>query len=84
MDRGDDIGNRLMTPNQERGEIRQRETVSRMASRLLHDETAVTTLEYVVAAVALALAGVAASRVIASVLKNYLHRIYLVVTLPIP
>jgi len=38
----------------------------------------------VVAGVAMALAGVAASRVIASVLVNYLHRIYLVVTLPIP
>ena len=73
-----------MTPNHKRREICQRETASRLAIRLLHDETAVTTLEYVVAGVALALAGVAASRVIASVLVNYLHRIYLVVTLPIP
>ncbi len=73
-----------MTSNQERREIRQRETASRLAIRLLRDETAVTTLEYVVAGVALALAGVAASRVIAIVLKSYLHRIYLVVTLPIP
>jgi len=84
MDRGDDIGNRLMTPNQGPGEIRRREAASRLAVRLLCDETAVTTLEYVVAGVAMALAGVAASRVIASVLKSYLHRIYLVVTLPIP
>lgn len=52
--------------------------------RLVRDETAVTTLEYVVAALALALAAVAASRVIAALLKSYLHRIYLVVTLPIP
>jgi hypothetical protein len=73
-----------MTSRHGRREIRQRETVSRLAIRLLYDETAVTTLEYVVAGVALALAAVAASRVIASVLKNYLHRIYLVVTLPIP
>ena len=56
----------------------------RTASRLLRDETGVTTLEYVVAGIALALAAVAASRVIASVLVSYLHRIYLVVTLPIP
>jgi Flp pilus assembly pilin Flp len=84
MDKGDEIVDRSMTTNQGSGEIRRRETASRLAIRLLRDETAVTTLEYVVAAVALALAGVAASRVIASVLKNYLHRIYLVVTLPIP
>jgi hypothetical protein len=80
MDRGD----RSMSPNQERGGIRRREAAGRLAIRLLRDETAVTTLEYVVAGVALALAGVAASRILASVLKNYLHRIYLVVTLPIP
>lgn len=73
-----------MTSGNRCREIRQREIVNRLAIRLLYDETAVTTLEYVVAAVALALAGVAASRVIASILKSYLHRIYLVVTLPIP
>ncbi|MBN2465307.1 hypothetical protein JXD38_06760 [candidate division WOR-3 bacterium] len=56
----------------------------RLVMRLVRDETAVTTLEYVVAALALALAAVAASRVIAALLKSYLHRIYLVVTLPIP
>jgi hypothetical protein len=52
--------------------------------KLLHDETGVTTLEYVVAAVALALAAIAASRLIARVLVSYLHHIYLVVTLPVP
>jgi Flp pilus assembly pilin Flp len=62
----------------------QREALGRLVMRLVRDEAAVTTLEYVVAAVALALAAVAASRIIAGVLKNYLHRIYLVVTLPIP
>ncbi len=60
------------------------EPTGALAKRLLRDESGVTTLEYVVAGVALALAAVAASRVIAGVLKNYLHRIYLVVTLPIP
>ena len=50
---------------------------------LLHDETGVTTIEYVVAGIALALVALAASRVIAGVLKDYLHRIYLVVTLPV-
>jgi len=64
--------------------IRQREPMNRLAIRLLRDETGVTTLEYVVAGVALALGAVAASRAIGSVLVDYLHRIYLVVTLPIP
>ena len=56
----------------------------RSMGRLLRDETGVTTLEYVVAAVALAFAAVAASRAIAGVLTGYLHRVYLVVTLPVP
>ena len=60
------------------------DVTSGVVRMLLHDETGVTTLEYVVAGVALALAAVAASRVIARVLISYLHRIYLVVTLPIP
>lgn len=80
----DDLRDHSMTPDHKRLETQGGETVSRLAIRLLRDETAVTTLEYVVAGVALALAAVAASRVVAGVLKNYLHRIYLVVTLPIP
>jgi Flp pilus assembly pilin Flp len=52
--------------------------------RLLRDETAVTSTEYVVAALAIALGAVVASRVIAGALIDYLHRIYVVVTLPIP
>jgi Flp pilus assembly pilin Flp len=55
-----------------------------MVVRLIRDETAVTTTEYVVAAVALALAAIAASRVLAGLLVDYLHRIYLVTTLPVP
>jgi len=53
-------------------------------SRLLREETAVTTLEYVVAALAVALGAVAGSRAIAGGLAGYLRRIYMVVTLPIP
>jgi Flp pilus assembly pilin Flp len=64
--------------------MNRREVIGGLVRKLLQDETGVTTLEYVVAGVALALAAVAASRVIASVLKSYLHRIYLVVTLPTP
>jgi Flp pilus assembly pilin Flp len=64
--------------------MNRHEVIRGVVRKLLHDETGVTTLEYVVAGVALALAAVAASRVIAGVLKSYLHRIYLVVTLPIP
>jgi Flp pilus assembly pilin Flp len=64
--------------------MNRREVIIGLVRKLLHDETGVTTLEYVVAGVALALAAVAASRMIAGVLKDYLHRIYLIVTLPIP
>jgi len=56
--------------------------VSRLVLRLLLDETGVTTLEYVVAGIALALATAGASRVIAGVLVSYIRRIYLIVTLP--
>jgi len=56
----------------------------RVACRVLRDETAVTATEYVVATLAIAFASLAASRAIAGALIPYLHRIYLVVTLPIP
>jgi Flp pilus assembly pilin Flp len=52
--------------------------------RLLRDETAVTSTEYIVAALALVIGTVAASKTIGNALILYLHRIYLVVTLPIP
>ena len=79
-------------------ELRQVETIEfrppRVAHRsslivhhlrtLLRDETAVTYTEYVIAALAVALGAIAASRAIAGVLVKYLHRIYLIVTLPIP
>lgn len=72
-----------MTPDHEHQKTPQRGTTSPLVTRLLRNESGVTTLEYVVAGVALALAAVAASRGIAGVLVSYLHRIYLVVTLPI-
>ncbi|MEO0108637.1 MAG: hypothetical protein ABIK62_05635 [candidate division WOR-3 bacterium] len=52
--------------------------------RLLRESSGATTLEYVVAALAVAFAAVAASQAITGVLGDYLHRIYLVVTLPVP
>ncbi len=61
-----------------------REVASGLVRKLFCDETGATTLEYVVAAVALALAAVGASRLIARVLVGYLHHMYLVVTLPVP
>jgi len=61
-----------------------RDVTSGLVWMLLHDETGATTLEYVVAAVALALAAIVASRLIARVLTSYLHHMYLVVTLPVP
>ena len=51
---------------------------------LFADETGVAALEYLVATVALMLAAIAASRVLIGVLIPYLHRIYLVATLPVP
>jgi Flp pilus assembly pilin Flp len=73
-----------MIPDRERQLLRQCGPRSPLVIRLLGDESGVTTLEYIVAGVAIALAAVAASRTIAGVLVSYLHRIYLVVTLPIP
>jgi Flp pilus assembly pilin Flp len=71
-----------------RYEIREARGERRVKSfelqKLLSDETAATATEYVVAALAVALGAVAASAALAGVLVNYLHRIYLVVTLPIP
>jgi Flp pilus assembly pilin Flp len=84
MEEGRFFGANTMKARRDSPETRERAAPGRLVLRLLRDETAVTTLEYVVAAVSLALAAVAASRIIAGVLKSYLHRIYLVVTLPIP
>jgi Flp pilus assembly pilin Flp len=55
-----------------------------LVSSLLRDESGVTATEYMVAALALVIATVAASKTIGNALILYLHRIYLVVTLPIP
>jgi hypothetical protein len=79
-----DFGDRQRTGGDRHLEAFQGGTATRLVIRLLREETAATTLEYVVAAVALALTAIAASRVLAGVLVNYLHRIYLVVTLPVP
>jgi Flp pilus assembly pilin Flp len=58
----------------------------RMASlprRLLADESAATATEYAIGALAVAVAAVLASRALCGALVDYLHRIYLVVTLPV-
>jgi Flp pilus assembly pilin Flp len=52
--------------------------------RFIRDETAVTTIEYVAIAVGVVLVTVAATRLLAGAVITYLHRIYLVVTLPVP
>jgi Flp pilus assembly pilin Flp len=54
-----------------------------MMLELLRDENGTTATEYVVAAVAVALAAVTATLAISGVLTKYLHRVYLVVTLPV-
>jgi len=67
-----------------RPKTRGRATISPPVIRLLRDETGVTATEYIVATLAVALGAVAGSAAIAGILISYLHRIYLVVTLPIP
>jgi len=66
------LQNRIQNPN-------------RCPSRPLlpEDESGVTALEYLIAALAIAFGAVLASRAIAGALNDYLHRIYLVVTLPV-
>ncbi|HTW91547.1 MAG TPA: hypothetical protein VMH22_07535 [bacterium] len=66
-----------------RPQARSPEREASLIGRLLRDETAVTATEYVVATLAIAFASLAASRAIAGALIPYLHRIYLVVTLPV-
>lgn len=51
---------------------------------VIADTGAATTLEYVAAAIVLALIALAASRILLNVLIDYLHRIYLVASLPTP
>ncbi len=62
----------------------ERRTANRGWRGVLLDETAATATEYVVAAAAVALGALLAAAAIAGVLVNYLHRLYLVVTLPVP
>ena len=73
-----------MNTEHRRMKTRQCPAVNRLLVRLLRDETAATTTEYMIAGAALALAAIAASRVLTGILTPYLHRIYLVVTLPVP
>ncbi|UCG44108.1 MAG: hypothetical protein JSU73_05730 [candidate division WOR-3 bacterium] len=73
-----------MNTNQALPKTGQRGETSRPFVRLLKDETAATATEYVIAGAALALAAIAASRILTGVLTPYLHRIFLVVTLPVP
>lgn len=54
------------------------------AAQLWRDENGVTMTEYVVATLAFALAAAAVARIVGIVLVGYLHRIYLVVGLPVP
>jgi hypothetical protein len=57
--------------------------MSRLVIGLLRDETATTTVEYVVTAVGVVLIALGATRMIVGLLVSYLHRVYAVVTLPV-
>ena len=73
-----------MTPKHRYLGTRQREVMSRLVVRLLRDDSGVTSLQYFVAAVALAFAAVAASRPIAGVLASFLYRVHIIATLARP
>jgi Flp pilus assembly pilin Flp len=55
--------------------------MNRLVARLLRDDSGVTPLEYVAAAVALVLAACAVSRSVAGVLTSFLYRIHIVAAL---
>lgn len=73
-----------MTPNLKYLGTRRREALSRLADRLLRDDSGVASLQYFVAAVVLALVAIAASRAIAGVLASFLYRIHVIATMAIP
>ena len=55
-----------------------------MLRQLLRDDSAVTYTEYVVVSLAVIFGALGLSRAILIALNRYLHRIYVVVTLPFP
>jgi hypothetical protein len=73
-----------MTPNYRYLGARRREALSRLAVRLLREDSGVTSLQYFMAAVVLALVAIAASRSIAGVLESFLYRIHVIATMATP
>ena len=63
---------------------RQLEVFGRLVVRLLREESGVTSLQYFVAAVALALGVVAAARPVAGILASFVYRVHVIATLAIP
>jgi len=53
-------------------------------ARMLFDETATTSVEYLIVTMLIVVGVIGASRLLIAALAQYLHRIYLIVTLPIP
>jgi len=70
-----------MTPSAYCRRYRKHDAMNRLVARLLRDDSGVTPLEYVAAAVALALATFAVSRPVAGVLTSFVYRIHIVATL---
>ena len=71
-------------PNNKRLGIRQCGAFGHLVVRLLRDDSGVTSLQYFVVAIALALAAVAASRPIAGVVASFLYRIHIIAMLAKP
>ena len=57
------------------------DAMNRLVVRLLRDDSGVTPIEYVAAAVVLALAAVAASRSIVGVLTSFTYRVHIIASL---
>ena len=70
-----------MTPSTYHRRYPRHDTMRRLVARLLRDDSGVTPLEYVAAAVVIALTAVAASRSIAGVLTSFIYRIHIVASL---
>ncbi len=73
-----------MMPNHTLVRTRRRGAVRQLVVRLLRDDSGVTSLQYFVAVAVLALAVVAASRPIASVVASFLYRIHVITMLARP
>jgi len=70
-----------MTTNPNYRRYCRHDAMNRLVARLLRDDSGITSVEYVAAAVAIVLATFAVSRSVASVLTSLIYRIHIAATL---